>query len=573
MSFCLLQDSENYLKEVVGNLPKNIGYGVAKTYWNHRETGYREANLYLTDLREIAKGVKFALAFQDDKLVEKARECAEKCGRFLSFNGGDITDALLFAGDFAQNVMKVSAPDAEKFGEYGALMRLSCEKWWRRALRKQHARGLEKLEIEAGQVNFDVGIYSSDDTVARRREQRKRNAEILNRTKAVNNNSQEYSLLELSALSVSNPKLKRMELMTRISGFEDLAKEQGLVGEFYTLTAPSKYHAQKRYKKNGLYVAIANKKYQGFTPSETQKYLSKQWQKIRAAFGRYGIKPFGVRVVEPHHDGTPHWHLLLFMPKGHTFLSRFIMKKYALEVDGKELGALKRRFKAVAIDPKKGSAVGYIAKYIAKGIDGFGVGYDLFGFDAVTVSERIEAWASTWGIRQFQQIGGASVTVWRELRRLDGEQASVLLEKARLASQQGDWAEYCRLNSNKQIELMREVVEGYGTYGDEKAEPILGVFDVMSSLGVITREHEWTIGQGVGFSSVGEAVTPRTCINNCTEEKKKNKIFVQSEELEQKRQIQNHAYNQYLKQKNSGEIYEGGFDEFFTEYLHKEGYL
>ncbi len=303
----------------------------------------------------------------------------------------------------------------------GAVARMECARFWRRVYRKLHARTVEAVAIGIGLVRKTAGLYCSDDAVKASKAQDVRNAGVLESVVAVNDHLQAYNLAELAAKGVANQEIRRHELLTRIAGFELIAKDCGHLAVMVTVTCPSRFHAATTRADGRV---VDNPRYGELTPRDGQEYLGKQWSLCRSAAARAGLEWYGFRIAEPQHDGTPHWHVLLFMPRtadgfDALVLLQALVRRYFLDNDNPhEPGAQKYRVDFELIDWNRGSAVGYVIKYISKNIDGHGVGVDLFGNDAVTSSQRVRAWAKRWRIRQFQQVGGAPVGVWRELRRV-----------------------------------------------------------------------------------------------------------------------------------------------------------
>ncbi|SXD60712.1 replication endonuclease [Klebsiella variicola] len=411
-----------------------------------------------------------------------------------------------------------------------AVARLQSEKWWLSKIRKIHDRWREHLMIATGYVSKIASPYCSDPCFREWVAQKKANFEFLQAMELEDQDTGERSsLLDKVMGSVSNPKIARHELMVRMRGFEDMANDMGLVGMFYTLTAPSRYHST--HVKSGR----RNDKYLDASPRKTQKYLCKVWARVRAKWGREGIRTFGFRVAEPHHDATPHWHLLLFLHPEDVEYATAIFRKHALKEDGNEPGAQEHRFTVKPIDEKFGSATGYIAKYISKNIDGYGMDGELddeSGQPVKEMAKRVRAWASRWNIRQFQQIGGAPVTTWRELRRL-GNRELVLhpeIEEARAAADAADWPGYTNAQGGPlvsrdclRVRLSYEYTEEGNDYGDTVAK-ITGVYcplTIRESV-IFTRTTEYKIVPKRKPSPIevltleGRAAAPRSSVNNCT---------------------------------------------------------
>jgi len=504
----------------------------------------RQANIQLRETVTQLNKIRLPLNASDQDIIDRSEFLAASCVSLAHMYHEPMTLRAAMSRKAIAN--SISPPDAKGMTDSGAIARMSDSKWWRRQLRKLHAKTVESSAIKLGYVNKTRDIYASGESVHRRIQQNKRNANILEATTATNELNQQFTLAELAATSTANKAIRRTELMTRISGFEIIAKDSGHVGSFMTITCPSRMHRWKTVNNGKV---IENKKYDGTNPAQAQSYLSQTWARIRASLARQKIFLYGFRVAEPQHDGTPHWHFLIFHQEQHTKKIESTVWKYALKDSPNEAGAHAHRVDFKAIDPSKGTASGYIAKYIAKNIDGLHVGSDLYGNPAMETSLRVETWATTWGIRQFQQIGGAPVTVWRELRRIKKMPETMpdyllaawkATNKYKIKEHTGQesvaWENYITAQGGAfcgrkyKIRLSLEYKTGFGKYGEPLGKRPIGVetktiehytpAHMIWMNGTASRviewfvestRHVWTIKQ-----NLRNAVSPWTGVNNCT---------------------------------------------------------
>lgn len=532
----------------VDTLPHRWQSQLLKRWHKRQVKDYFGANVELRVATATLLAQSLPLDASDASICDAATAQADRCSSRASIF--HTVPALRAAMERICDGQGITPPPA-KTKDQSAIARMSCPLWWRRKLRSLHGRKVEAAAIHLGLVNRFQDLYVSNEGLHARTQQNARNRAALESTLARNELGQEFTLAELAGKSTASKAIRRAELMTRIAGFERWANAAKHEGLFFTITCPSRFHPFRTVNK-GKAVAPNPKYDPKETPGTAQKYLAHVWQCIRSDLKRRGLGVYGIRIAEPQHDATPHWHFLLFCKPDEADAIESIVAKHALKDSPDEPGAKEHRCDFKRIDPTKGSATGYVVKYVSKNIDGHNVGNDLEGRPALETAKRVEAWAARWGIRQFQQIGGPPVSVWRELRRIARMPANApeCLKQAHAAANKTSptsesegaaaaWDKYCEAQGgvfcgrSALIKLLMEQPEKLGRYGEQQAMRPAGVWapanDFLGSperYEIHSTRFAWEIVRGQrqeplqplgAVLSEAQPLTPWTSVNNCTE--------------------------------------------------------
>lgn len=418
---------------------------------------------------------QYALSIPD-QARQSASERAESLSRqCLSISAEcDWTEALRRVAD----LMRWNGIQPEKVQATfdGLIARSHDAAWWKRQLKKVNRREAEQGDRIAGRIHANGQLYVSDRAVIERRERDRMNCAMLDAVTVENQDGYQATLFELASAGVANPKNRRHEMMTRINGIDQWSRGQQMYAGLWTLTTPSRFHASKlaKHEKREWRSTRRNKKFdQSLTPRHGQEWLCAVWARIRAEFKRKQIEVHGLRGAEPHHDGTPHWHFVIFMKPENEMAAKAIFSRYALEDSPHEdpAGKVRIDFKDIDYEKHPRGAVGYAAKYIAKAIGGFDLSDSAIDTDkqladwannaaddesgkqkqsVIETSERVATWAAVWGIRQFQFFGleFCPVGLWRQFRKFDAEEVpqefnmDLALDSLRMMANEGDFSSF-----------------------------------------------------------------------------------------------------------------------------------
>lgn len=156
------------------------------------------------------------------------------------------------------------------------------------------------LELIGGPPDQHRPPYVDSWTLGRFEQQQLANKNFLKKHVAISLDQR----IPLSDIASTQAASRRSQWYAMILGMREIASRDGFVPVFVTVTLPGEWHLSPRSGEPGD---------PRHSPTDAAKEIGKRWHNALAMFhGREG-KLFGIRVAEPHADGTPHLHCVLWV--------------------------------------------------------------------------------------------------------------------------------------------------------------------------------------------------------------------------------------------------------------------
>ena len=351
------------------------------------------------------------------------------------------------------------------------MARVADARFWRRAIRLLLMREREHFFLRLRLVGRGAERYVSDAQLSARLSQLRRQAEWMKATVLVPRyivpGDATEGLLTLDQVA-SSPRTRFAKLYTFVKAMDAISVDEKLSAGMLTLTLEPEWHPNPSHGHNS---------WNGSSPRAAHQSMATRWQAILRDLDRLGVGLSGLRVVEPHQDACPHWHLwLLYRPDAEQPILETVMRYFpnrlkvrAPRVKGAagdiiydSLGALKAGISRAPSHTKEGAQVelaridrsissgaSYAMKYLLKTVDGgdtLNAEAGLFPDDAdgttlspeqikrrqehLATAKRVDAYRSLWGINAGQLFGVAKcLTAWDELRRLESAPSHPLMRR------------------------------------------------------------------------------------------------------------------------------------------------
>jgi hypothetical protein len=203
------------------------------------------------------------------------------------------------------------------------LARLSDARFWRRAIRVRLLREREHFFLRLRLVGKSAEAYVSDVQLSARLAQLKRQALWMKETVLVPRYlepGQDVGQLLTLEQVASSPRTRFAKLYAFVKAMDAISIEQGLASGMLTLTLEPEWHPNP---SNG------NSSWNGASPRDAHQSMALRWQSILRDLDRMGVGVSGLRVVEPHKDACPHWHLwLLYRPEAEQAILETVMRYF-----------------------------------------------------------------------------------------------------------------------------------------------------------------------------------------------------------------------------------------------------